>query len=182
MDSVATMSPEELRREVVSLSQRLQGLRRASGMHDETGLLDRPAFLERGAAELRRARRYDRALGLVVVRALPAVGESDGERAFAIADLLRAVLRDGIDQPGRLERSVWGVLLPETTLGGALAVTDRLRLAAGRVRLPTRSGTLRLSLACAADALLVDDGRFKDVLDRASEALARSLGDGPADA
>ena len=182
MNGVASMSPDQLRREVASLTQRLQALHHAQGPRDETGMMRRAAFLEAGAAEFRRARRYERSLGLLVLRVLPTVQEGDLERAHAMADLLAGVLRDGIDQPGRLDASSWGVLLPETGLSGALALADRMRHAASRLRLPTERGTLRLAGACSADALLIDDERFKTMLDRAVAALSRSVGEGSAEA
>ncbi len=91
----------------------------------DTGLLARFEFLQRAAAEFRRARRYSRDLAVCVVT--PLRPNLPG-RAFAdLAMLLEESSRYGIDICGRTEERQFSVLLPETTLIGAMDFSARMR-------------------------------------------------------
>ena len=115
-------------------------------------------LLERGGAEMLRARRYGRDLGLVSV-ALKAASP----RANALAaEVFMAVVRTGVDDVVPLHDGTLAALLPETALAGTIHLAARVQQKMVMCGLDARVGFA---------ALDPDDNRFLDMLARAERML-----------
>jgi diguanylate cyclase (GGDEF)-like protein/putative nucleotidyltransferase with HDIG domain len=126
----------ELLREVTWLRQRVAELEadRARGIRLDsvTGVLSARAFRGRLSEEVERARRYQRALSLVVVN-IDDFGSLELRHGFragdqllvAVGKRLRAATRTH-DLIGRLGQAEFGLLLPDTNAEGALPSLERL--------------------------------------------------------
>lgn len=100
---------------------------------DLTGLANRRAFVEIGTAALDQARRYDRALSLVMfdVDHFKVINDTHGHAAGdavlrAVAAAVKRAAR-GADTAGRLGGEEFALLLPETDGAAAGALAERLR-------------------------------------------------------
>lgn len=142
-----------------------------------TGLATRRHFLAQAEHEISRARRgHPLSLLLMDVDHFKSIndthGHAAGDRALVeLAELMRRVLRD-VDLAGRLGGEEFGVLLPDTDLGSAEAVAERLRAetSAAAVPLEGRDG-LRFTVSIGVVALGPADATFAMLLARADEAL-----------
>jgi diguanylate cyclase (GGDEF)-like protein len=113
---------------------RLHHVVRRQAITDElTGLVNRRRFMEALDAEIARAQRLNSSVSLLLAdiddfkRINDLYGHPAGDEALrAFADGLREHLRE-IDIAARLGGEEFAVLLPETSLEGALAVAERLR-------------------------------------------------------
>jgi diguanylate cyclase (GGDEF)-like protein len=98
-----------------------------------TGLANRRHCEERLVAEIARSERYDTPLGVIVsdIDEFKAANDTHGH-AFGdlvlqrFADVLRATLRD-VDLIGRWGGEEFLIVLPETTLEGAIEAAERIR-------------------------------------------------------
>jgi len=140
------MSDSRLEQQVRTLTERVvqlkgelaQALARVAALtttDDTTGLYTWRAFAERAQAEIARAARYQREIGLVVFDAAAA--------ARGLADICRAQHRD-CDLAGVTETGEIVLLLPETSLHGALVIGQRIRARAAK------GGGQAPALGCAA--------------------------------
>ena len=118
----------------------------------------RHELMELGGAELMRARRYGRPFALVMLE-LRKRDAASGAKAEPVLD---ALLRTGADRAMHLEPGRFVLLLPETTLAGAMHLGARLQRALVLARLPARVGFA---------GLVRDDARFPDMLARAQTML-----------
>jgi diguanylate cyclase (GGDEF)-like protein/putative nucleotidyltransferase with HDIG domain len=127
---------DDLLREVTWLRQRVAELEadhvRGLRLDSVTGLLSARAFRGRLSEEVERARRYQRALSIVVV-SIDDFGSLELRHGFKAGDeLLIAVgkrLSDSTrshDHVGRTGQAEFGLLLPDTSADGALPSLERL--------------------------------------------------------
>ena len=97
----------------------------------ESGLMSRHTFMEVAGAEVARARRYKRPLGLCVLR--PADANVD-DRAFAELSVFAAeIIRMGCDIVGRTGRREISILMPETDLAAVQMFTARARALVAKI-------------------------------------------------
>ena len=90
----------------------------------------------------------------------------------------QSALRD-IDVLGRLGGEEFAVLLPETDLGLALTVAERLRAAVARAPLPLEDGgSVQLSASFGVASMLGADDNLDALLGRADRALYAAKGSG----
>ena len=115
------------------LNQAFGRARELARTDDLTGLANRRAFIELGTTALDQARRYDRALSLVMfdIDHFKQINDTHGHAAGdgvlrAIAGTVRQAAR-AADTPGRLGGEEVALLLPETGGAAALALAERLR-------------------------------------------------------
>lgn len=173
----------ELRRRAVAEQSLLVAnteLARLSVTDSLTELGNRRIFDEALARETRRAARTRRPLSLVVIdvdhfkRFNDRYGHAEGDRALRIvADLMRTGGARPGDMACRIGREEFALILPETTLSGALQVAENLRLAikaAARPHADSPAGILTLSLGVTE----VSGGDAADAFARADAALYRS--------
>ncbi len=142
-----------------------------------TGLCNRRHFIELAEIELSRSRRKSAptSLAMLDIDHFKLVndhfGHATGDRAlFELARAMKETLR-GSDISARLGGEEFVVLLPETTLEGALAVTERLRERVGRAEVPIGDGRLAKITVSAGIAELLPTEGLDALLKRADDAL-----------
>lgn len=183
------MDGEELFLRVDSwVRSKLQGdLAMERGLLDpETGLYNLQGLLRRIAELGASARRHRRPMACVVITADPdvpaatAVGEPAAvEGAETLATLLRQTGRAS-DTIGRLSRTEFVVMAPDTDVSGVKGLVNRLQRAVAEVGLP-EAGPLPLRFGCYAVPDMQDASIApSELLIRAAEALrAHVRGDQP---
>ena len=159
-------------------------LARLSTTDDVTGLPDHRRLSEALGDELRRARRYEAPLALLLLdldhfKALnDQFGRQTGDEALrAVARAMQRLARQS-DVPARQGSDEFVLILPHTNLLGAETVAGRLAAAVNQVQL-SRPASLSLSVG-AVELDADDDERGESLLARAEKALsaAREAGGG----
>ncbi len=163
-----------MRRTLVNLSSELQERNRdldearkrieeLSLTDDLTGVLNRRGFFATAHRDLKRARRLDSAMTVLMIdvdhfkRINDAYGHQAGDTALkTISALLLAAIRD-TDTLGRLGGEEFCVLLPDTGAEGAKVVAERIRSSVDQreVEIP-KAGLLRITVSIG---VAVDDTR-----------------------
>ncbi len=149
-------------------------LARLAVTDDLTGLSNRRRFLEALRAEAQRARRYQRALSLLMLdlddlkRINDHYGHAAGDAVLrAVAQTLRDHLRE-TDLPVRLGGDEFAVLLPETEPEAALHLAERIRAGVAAAATPgAEAVTVSIGLASATGAALPELPRFLRLADEA---------------
>ncbi|MDP9308157.1 MAG: diguanylate cyclase [Actinomycetota bacterium] len=116
-----------------------------------TGLANRRHCEERLLAEIARSERYDTPLGVIVgdIDEFKAANDTHGH-AFGdlvlrrFADVLRGTLRD-VDLIGRWGGEEFLIVLPETTLDGAIEAAERIRTGFAAVELGPEDARVRMT-------------------------------------
>jgi len=159
-------------------------------MDNSTGLLDPKDFLARVDDEARRAVRFSRPLGLIVVTWAQQQEFPESKlwisRGFGMLRQLARVisnnLRD-IDVAGRVDGPILGVLLPETNLAGTRIVAQRICRDAQAFEFTgeTLDDVVRLSVNAGYTAWTETQAseHGHEMLDRARRALDRAFSLGP---
>ena len=163
------------------LEERLREL----AMQDElTGLYNRRHFTELAESELTRARRTGAPLSIAMLdidhfKAVnDAFGHPVGDLALKeLARCMRETLRTS-DVPARLGGEEFVVLLMDTGLEGAVAVTERLRERVGRSEVPAGHQRVARFTVSGGVAELAPGERLDSLLARADEALYQAKSDG----
>ncbi|MBQ3696169.1 MAG: diguanylate cyclase [Alphaproteobacteria bacterium] len=98
-----------------------------SSIDPQTHVMNRPALLETGATELKRAKRYGRALSVVIFKFFNknAHRSLTDEELRAAAQLARTVVRS-VDYLGRIGDVEFALILPETTAQNVPFLIQRL--------------------------------------------------------
>ncbi|WP_372530173.1 diguanylate cyclase [Ferrovibrio sp.] len=169
--------------ETRELSADLERLRRLAETDPLTGLLNRRAFLDAAARQVAYARRYDRALAVVVadIDHFKAVNDRHGHAAGdvairAVAGRLQQAARDS-DLVARFGGEEFVVLLMESDIAAAVSYAERVRGAIGAspVDLGTdgngRAAAVTLTVSLGCTVLGQDDRDVQDAIDRADGAL-----------
>lgn len=142
-----------------------------------TGALNRRRFLELADAERRRGARYARPLAVALIdldrfkRINDTYGHAIGDlvlRDFVL--LCQGVLREQ-DLLCRYGGEEFALLLPETTLDGALHVSERLRAAAASRSVVTDGGSLRFTVSIGTTLCMPGEQTIDLPLARADTAL-----------
>lgn len=176
---------EEAEREAVAheaetreLARDVERLRKLSETDPLTGLLNRRAFLATAERQVAYARRYDRALAVVVgdIDHFKQVNDTHGHAAGdavirAVATRLQTAARD-TDLVARFGGEEFVVLLMESDITAAMSYAERARglISAAPVQAETGAQvSVTLSLGCTI--LSPDDRDVQDAIDRADDAL-----------
>jgi diguanylate cyclase (GGDEF)-like protein len=164
-------------------ARRFREARQLADLDALTGLHNRRYFHETLAREVARAQRYDRRLALVIFdldgfKAInDRIGHLSGDGVLAeVAERVRSVVRSA-DVACRVGGDEFAVILPESTLGDAELLSQRLQAAVAANPIG-EAGTLQLS-AGAAELVAEDDAtRFFERADNAlyREKQARGVG------
>lgn len=151
-------------------------LARLATTDDLTGLPNRRRFLEALRTEAHRARRYQRALALLMLDldGLKEINDRHGHAAGdevlrGVAQVLRASTRD-TDLPARLGGDEFAVLLPETEAEAGGLIAERIRAGVVGLAVPAADGapvSASLGLVSGAGAALTDLPRFMRLADDA---------------
>jgi diguanylate cyclase (GGDEF)-like protein len=146
-----------------------------------TGLLNRRCVAERIDEEFTKSRRYRRPTSIIMVDVdhFKRVNDEHGHEAGdlvlrALAEILVQSVRQS-DAVGRYGGEEFVALLPETTLEGAAALAERIRIAVAETEIPLPSGR-RLSVTASFGVSSMDgtDANYEAVLKRADQAMYRS--------
>lgn len=159
---------------------------REEAQRDElTNLFNRRYFERAAHEELRRAARFGRALAVVVIdidkfkRVNDTFGHATGDQVIrATAACLAAEIRE-CDVPARIGGEEFVVLLPETSLEGAMALAERLRAAIAALRVKSHAASeVSWTVSCGVTEALEGDEVFDSVLQRADACLYSAKGTG----
>lgn len=159
------MAQLELRREIRERQRYQELLEEANARlkvladHDElTGLYNRRVLMARLKEEFHRALRYDQPLSLLMIDVdgfkeyNDTYGHSAGDEVLQqVAYRIKMMLRAG-DLPARYGGEEFAVVLPNTTLTGAVALAERLRQAIERAPWPLRPLTISVGVAAQTAA------------------------------
>jgi len=142
-----------------------------------TGLVNRRSFLDLAEREFKRSQRYGAALSLLVMdmdrfkTINDTYGHEAGDKVLqSLAAIGGKVLRE-VDVMGRLGGEEFAVLLPETGMGEALGVAERLRASVESSPVETAPGTLVPISVSIGAAQAVKDETLADLLRRADTAM-----------
>ncbi|MTW20265.1 diguanylate cyclase [Allochromatium palmeri] len=166
------------------LARAYERLRRQAVFDALTSIPNRRFFIEHLVHELRRGRREQVPLGLLICDIDNFKGYNDtfGHQAgdhclCAVADLLRESLQRGSDFCARYGGEEFVVVLPNTTLDGALRVAERIREAVSGLGIwhPASScGIVTISIGVAEEPGSTSDLDHESLIRRADEALYRA--------
>jgi diguanylate cyclase (GGDEF)-like protein len=147
-----------------------------------TGLANVRAFWTVLGRELERSSRFDSSVGLVMIdiddfkQVNDRYGHQRGDEVLSqVADVLRRLSRD-IDVPARYGGEELAVVLPETDLGGAVLLAERMREAIEIMQVPGARGSDLLQVTASFGvAAAPDNGDLGEALVAAAdEALYRA--------
>jgi diguanylate cyclase (GGDEF)-like protein len=144
----------------------------------QTGLANRRRFDEALEQEVRRARRVQEPLALVLVRFGIPSGDPDraGRALEGVAGILSAALRRPGDLAARFDADVFALLLPTTDRIGAQRMAERLREALTGAGAPVAAAQFGIG---ATSVLPIDEAQgAPEVLAAAQAALAGSAVEG----
>jgi diguanylate cyclase (GGDEF)-like protein len=180
-----------MRSSLISLTRKLdaanQELVRISSSDGLTGVSNRRHFDEAISVEWRRARRHSNSIAMMMcdVDNFKLFNDTYGYQAGD--DCLRKVaraIRQNTERPSDIVARYGGeefaVVLPETTIGGALMVAEKIRLAIHELNIPHTSApggvvTLSIGIASAAPGF---DNPPDDLIQAADKALYRAKHEG----
>jgi diguanylate cyclase (GGDEF)-like protein len=168
---------QKLRAAAAALTVANDRLERLAATDALTGLANRRAFdavLER---EVERARRYRRPLSLVLLdldhfkMVNDTHGHAVGDAVLTTAATIIAALIRGTDTAARVGGEEIALLLPETTIDGAVEFADRVRSALEQARHATVAGarTLRVTASAGVASVPVLGGHDPAALYRAAD-------------
>jgi diguanylate cyclase (GGDEF)-like protein len=151
----------------------------------KTGVLNSRGLEQAGDEELTRARRFDRPISVLMidVDGLREINNGYGHLAgdaalVAIAKAMIEELRE-YDICGRFGGDEFVAVLPETGLGDAVVVGERIARAIQARSVETDRGTVQLRVSIGA-AMRSDESRLCDLLERADTAMYAAKGAGGA--
>lgn len=145
-----------------------------------TGLSNRRFFMIQAEQEIRRARRFNRALSIIMMDLdhFKHINDTYGHAAgdSALETIVRASLESlrESDVMGRLGGEEFAILLPETESHAAIKVAGRLLSHIAEMPIPTAKGVIHCTTSLGLAQLTAKDNSIDDLLCRADEALFRS--------
>jgi diguanylate cyclase (GGDEF)-like protein len=178
----AMLRIQRLTCELHAANQRLRALARTDEL---TGVRNRRGLRAALAREFRRAERYGGELTVMLfdVDRFKAVndrfGHAAGDRVLrAVAQALKGALRE-VDVVGRAGGEEFVVVAPETPLGEARGVADRLRRRVAEAATPVGELLVRVTVSCGiASRGAVGARDVDELLDHADRALYRAKSQG----
>ncbi len=142
-----------------------------------TGLINRRRFMEKAEAELDRARRYGRPLSMMMLdidhfkRVNDTYGHDAGDDVLKTLSRLGLEVLRKVDFFGRIGGEEFSVLLPDTSLEGAVQVAERLREEVENAVMETRSGDLSITISIGVSTLNEEINNLETMLKAADVAL-----------
>lgn len=143
-----------------------------------TGLSNRRHFLDLAEKELARARRYDKALSVLMLdldefkMVNDTYGHQAGDQVLRkVGEVCCKLLRE-VDVVGRMGGEEFAILLPESEFGQAMEVAERLRQDIANAAIPLEhGGLLRFSASVGVSTLGAADTSIDRLLHLADQAL-----------
>jgi diguanylate cyclase (GGDEF)-like protein len=142
-----------------------------------TGLANRRHCEERLLAEIARSERYDTPLAVIVCDIDEFKADANDSHGHAFGDLvlqgfagvLRETLRD-VDLIGRWGGEEFLIVLPETTLDGAIEAAERIRTGFAALEFPSAAAQVKMTASFGV-ARFVQGGDAPELVRAADEAL-----------
>lgn len=181
-----------MRASLLALTRKLdaanQELKRISSLDGLTGVANRRYFDETISVEWRRARRHSNSLAVLMFDIdhfrlyNDAYGHQAGDECLRrIATAIRQNTARPSDLVARYGGEEFAVVLPETTIGGAVMVAEKIRLAIQELNIPhlsaTSGGRVTISIGIASAAPGFDNPP-DDLIHAADQALCRAKSEG----
>ena len=165
-------------RDITERTELFAAMQRLATMDSLTGLFNRRYFFEQGGVEILRARRFSRPLSVIMLDIDSFKGVNDtyghavGDQVLQdLAQLCSSQLRQA-DILARYGGEEFVFLLPESDLGRAGRVADRLCREVIKARFETEAGPLSISASLGVASLdLNSDMTLDELLVRADRAL-----------
>jgi diguanylate cyclase (GGDEF)-like protein/PAS domain S-box-containing protein len=162
----------------ITTHKRTEATLRDLASHDSlTGAANRRNFFERAAEEYARARRYDRPVSIVVLdidrfkQINDRYGHARGDEVLkTLTDGCKTQLRE-VDLFARIGGEEFAVLLPDTDLGNARMVAERLREFAAAQKVVTEGAEIHWTVSAGVATQSVADASIEECLKRADNAL-----------
>jgi len=149
-----------------------------------TGTPNRRRFFELGDIELKRFKRYQRNVSILIIDLdhFKTINDSHGHDAgdavlVEFSSAVKKCLRSA-DILGRIGGEEFGILLPETTLEEALVIASRVNHLIREMRVKTNSGTVGISISVGVAQAEQRDRDLEGLIKRADTALyqAKNMG------
>jgi diguanylate cyclase (GGDEF)-like protein/PAS domain S-box-containing protein len=152
---------------------------------DLTGLLNRRALIEELEDEVRRTKRYKSDLSLIICdidyfkEVNDNFGHDTGDRVLQnVSDLIKESLRN-TDIIGRYGGDEFLLILPETSMGRAKEIADRIRLAVKEFELQMEGNKpIRTTVSLGVAEFNADKENINGLIKRADNALYMAKGKG----
>lgn len=178
-----TMELEFAYRELQEANQRLEELNTIDAL---TGVRNRAYFDKRYLAEQRRSRREEAELGLVMmdIDLFKSINDRYGhvtgdEVIRAVAQRAAAVLKRPADVITRYGGEEFALLLPNTSIDGAVAVAEAIRQAVAAEPVASPAGPMAVTISLGAASLPITAATTSnELLERADAALYRAKQNG----
>jgi len=142
-----------------------------------TGLSNRQSFMHRAEKEFSRARRYSRPLSAIMID-VDRFKTINDHYGHAVGDIVLrhvgAICQQGLrnsDLLGRIGGEEFVVLLPDTPLGNAIYVAERMREQLERTPIETDKLLINMTASFGVASLTDPDHNFNSILDRADVAM-----------
>jgi diguanylate cyclase (GGDEF)-like protein len=152
-------------------------LRKLASVDSLTGAMTGRAFAVEVAKEISRARRYDRALGVIMFdldhfkKVNDTYGHAAGDHVLrTVASLCQAELR-GVDVFARVGGEEFAILLPETSLEGVMITAERLRETFAAAPITFAGQDIPVTGSFGATVWSTIDGEMAPAMKRADAAL-----------
>ncbi len=149
-----------------------------------TGISNRRYFMVQAEQEIRRARRFGRALSVLMMDLdrfkwiNDSLGHATGDVVLqSVVKISQERLRES-DIMGRLGGEEFAILLPETDLEAAIEAAGRLLDHIAETPIGTMKGFVHCTTSLGAAQLSAKDNTIDDLLHRADEALYRAKNNG----
>jgi len=146
-----------------------------------TGILNRRAFLEICDGEHSRHRRHKRNMSVILIdidhfkRVNDTYGHAAGDRVLvAVCGTVQSMLRKS-DAFGRIGGEEFAVLLPETCVGDAYSLAERIRIGVGLTRV---RDDVQVTLSLGVTMFDVQHEAMHEVMSRADSALYQAKSGG----
>ena len=149
-----------------------------------TGAFNRRALLKQGATEVKRARRHNHPLSLLMLDLdhFKQINDSHGHDAGdSVLSQFAAICSKGLreeDLFGRIGGEEFVILLPDTDLTGAVEVAERIRLAVAGFEFKIAVGKYQKVTVSVGVALMAGDAGMDTLLKSADHCLYRSKAGG----
>jgi len=146
-----------------------------------TGISNRRHVLEEGTKIFLRAQRYQLPLSMLMIdidhfkRVNDTYGHSTGDRAICqVAHTCRQLVRE-IDLTGRLGGEEFVIVLPDTSLSGAVNLAERLRKTVEEDKIQADDHSyFSISVSIGVSAYNKSESTFENMLSRSDQALYKA--------
>jgi len=164
-------------RDISDKRDAIETRRKSAFCDDLTGVVNRRAFFEAAELELQRNRRAPRPTALVLVdadhfkRINDLHGHPGGDAVLRQLGLLLTATFRQVDVVARVGGEAFAVLLPSSTLEGAVAVAERLRQLVQAQRVPFDGAHIAFTISAGVAACDGGGVDLDTLMKRASQAL-----------